>query len=507
MEGWQVYSKIQEMKGQGFSIRQVSRAIRVSRNTIRKYWEMPPAEYAEAYRAVNRVTALTAYEPAVLRWMEAHPSMTAAQVRDWLEEKYSLDAAERTVRRFVARLRDRHGIARKDEPVRVYEAVDELPMGRQLQLDFGEKTVRHAYSSRYIRLRFAVFTLSYSRYKWGVFQDRPFLSADLVRALYGCFDYFGGMPAQLVYDQDSVIVVSENGGDIVHTQAFAAFLADSKLEVRVCRKSDPETKGRVESSVKFVKGNFMENRLYMGLDIWNRAFEDWLVRTGNGKEHGTTKRRPSDMFAEEQGHLLPLFGAAPAKIAEEMDRTVRADNTVLYKSNRYSLPLGTYGKAKAVFLAVEGGSLKIMDRAGELLATHQIGGGKGGLVKLDAHRRDRGARAKERLDRAVALLGEEFREYLAALCQARPRYEKEQLDLVVQACETYGRGLALEAARRCQGQEVYSAGALCEAAAALGGQPAPQGRLPASGERYHIRVQKRPLSAYAEAAGGKGGAQ
>ncbi|MCL2853913.1 MAG: hypothetical protein FWE20_12985 [Defluviitaleaceae bacterium] len=37
-----MYSKIQAMKEQGFSIRQVSKIIRVSRNTIRKYWEMSP---------------------------------------------------------------------------------------------------------------------------------------------------------------------------------------------------------------------------------------------------------------------------------------------------------------------------------------------------------------------------------------------------------------------------------------------------------------------------------
>ena len=73
--------------------------------------------------------------------------MTAAQVRDWLEERFSLDAAERTVRRFVAQLREQHGITRQTEPLREYEPVDELPMGYQLQLDFGVKSVRSAYSS------------------------------------------------------------------------------------------------------------------------------------------------------------------------------------------------------------------------------------------------------------------------------------------------------------------------------------------------------------------------
>ena len=506
MKGWQMYSKIQAMKEQGFSIRQVSRIIRISRNTIRKYWEMDPAAYAETYQTVNRLTALTAYEPVVVKWLEAYPCMTAAQVRDWLEEKHHLDAAERTVRRFVANLREKYGITRKSEPRREYEAVEELPKGHQLQLDFGEKAVRDAYSSRYIKLYFAVFTLSYSRYKWGVFQDHPFMSTDLVRALYGCFDYFGGMPRQLVYDQDSIIVVSENGGDIIHTQAFSAFLSESKLDVRVCRKSDPETKGLIEASVKYVKRNFMENRLYMGLEIWNQSFEDWLVRAAK-RQHGTTKRKPVEMFDEEQEHLLPLFGVAPAEIAEDMDRNIRPDNTVWYRSNRYSVPYGTYSREKKVFLSVDDGKLQIMNVVGDNLATHDICGEKGRLIRLDSHRRNKDERIKALRDKAVALLGEEFQPYIETLCERKPRYVKDQLDLVLRACEAHGRESLLAAMRYCQELELYSANDLRDAAEMISEKESAAqqpSRLPVEDERYHVPVQKRALSVYTEVATGSG---
>ena len=511
MKGWQMYSKIQAMKEQGFSIRQVSRVIRVHRDTIRKYWEMGPEEYSETYRAVNRMTALMGYEGVVVKWLETYPCMTAAQVRDWLGEKYRLDANDRTVRRFVARLRDRHGITRQSEPRREYEAVDELPKGYQLQLDFGVKTVRSAYSSRYIKLYFVVFTLSYSRFKWGVFQDRPFLSGDLVQALYGCFEYFGGTPRQLVYDQDAIIVVSENGGDIIHTKAFAAFLAESKLEVRVCRKSDPETKGLIEASVKFVKGNFMENRLYMGLEIWNQSFGDWLERTGNRNRHGTTKRRPADMFAEEREHLLPLYGVAPPKTAEDMGRGVRPDNTVWYRSNRYSVPYGTYRNTKEVLLVVEGAKLHIMDAMGELnIATHDICEGKGRLIKLDSHRRDKDSKTISLLEDTVSLLGEEFRGYLEAIRKEKPRYVRDQYAIIVDTCKTYGRETVLAAMAYCVSLELYGANDLRGAAEMLGVHGPtrePPSRLPVEGERYHIPVQARPLSAYTGVAAGSGVAQ
>lgn len=497
-----MYSKIQAMKEQGFSIRQVSRVIRVSRNTIKKYWEMKPDEYAAGYMALNRMTAIMAYEPVVLKWLEAYPGMTAAQVRDWLLERYQLDAAERTVRRFVTNLREKHGITKASEPRREYEAVDELPKGHQLQLDFGEKKVRAASCLRYIKLNFVAFTLTYSRYKWGIFQEQPFTSADLVRALYLCFDYYGGMPRELVYDQDSIIVVSENAGDIVHTQAFTAFLTETKIKTRVCRKNDPETKGLIEASVKYVKGNFMENRFYSDIESWNQSFEDWLERTGNGRMHGTTKRKPAEMFLEEREHLLPLFGHAPDKAVEYMDRAIRPDNTILYLSNRYSLPLGTYGREKTVTLRVKDNTLEIMDRVGDTIAMHEISAEKGKLIKLESHRRDKRVKAEELLNKTVALLGADFREYLTALCERKPRYIKDQFKLVIRACETYGRECVLAAMRYCQDMELYSAVDLNDAAAALGGLQTPEipERLPVEDERYHVNVQKRALSVYANVA-------
>jgi hypothetical protein len=312
------------------------------------------------------------------------------------------------------------------------------------------------------------------------------------------------MPRELVYDQDSIIVVSENNGDIIHTQAFTAFLAETKIGTRVCRRNDPETKGKIEASVKFVKGNFMENRYYTGNRQWNEMFEQWLERTGNGRAHGVTKRKPSEMFLEEREHLLPLYGDAPADAVEYMERNVRPDNTVLYLSNRYSVPLGTYGRDKTVCLSVKEDKLYITNCVGDPITTHEISKERGRLVKLESHRRDRGRHVDELLNKTVALLGEEFREYLSVLCERKPRYVKEQLGLVVKACEAYGRECVMAAMRYCQELELYSAVDLNDAAGVIGERapaPMPPARLPVQDERYHVNVQKRALSVYAQVAG------
>ena len=143
--------------------------------------------------------------------------MTAAQVHDWLLEHYgSIEVSERTVSRYVNALRLDYGIKKTAKP-RDYEAMDELPMGHQMQLDFGVKNMSLPDRPGSRKVYFVGVVLAHSRYKWGYFQTRPFTSGDLMHAMNLCFAYFGGTTYEIVVDQDSIIVVSENNGDIIYT--------------------------------------------------------------------------------------------------------------------------------------------------------------------------------------------------------------------------------------------------------------------------------------------------
>lgn len=97
------------------------------------------------------------------------------------------------------------------------------------------------------------FVLSHSRYKYCEWQDRPFNSNDMIRIHENAFEFFGGIPEEVVYDQDNLILTSENYGDLIYTQAFSGYLQKRKFRVYMCRKSDPESKGKVENVVGYVK--------------------------------------------------------------------------------------------------------------------------------------------------------------------------------------------------------------------------------------------------------------
>src|SRR5690625_2023181 len=277
--------------------------------------------------------------------------MSAAQVLDWLLERYEeLKVAESTVRNYVRELRKEYNIPKESTP-RSYEAVPEKPMGEQIQVDFGQ-TTQITPDGRWEKLRFIAFVLANSRYKYMEWLDRPFTTQDVIRCHENAFNFYGGIPNELVYDQDALILVSENSGDLILTQKFQIYKEERQLNLHICRRADPESKGKIENVVKYIKHNFAKHRVYHGLDKWNEESLKWLERTGNYKEHNSTKKRPVEVFSLERLHLRPISspieGIFDPKITSSITRSVRKDNTIWFQSNRYSVPLGTFNKIKSV---------------------------------------------------------------------------------------------------------------------------------------------------------------
>jgi transposase len=456
MKEIKMYSQIQQLKAQGFKKERVAKMLHMSKNTVRKYWDMTPDEYVALAEVIRKSHTLAQYEPVILKWLYEFPSISSAQVHDWLLEHYRIKAAERTTRRLVELLRETHKIKKASTP-RSYEAVDELPMGYQLQVDFGQKHLRTP-DGQYVKIHFVGFVLSHSRYKWGYFKDKPFTSRELVQSLYGCFNYMGGKPRELVFDQDSIVSVDENYGDIMFTYDFEQFKQAEKIDVYLCRKADPESKGKIESVIKFFKINFLPNRFYMGSDLLNQSFEAWLERTGNAKIHGTTKKVPAKVFLLEQEHLRPVLLTKKSVCEESITRSVRKDNTVLYVSNYYSVPQGTFGKEKEVVLKVDGEKLVIEQVYGDyILAEHTISKEKGKLIKHPAHRKDYEQSARRHLDKLCEILGQEYNNYFETMRTIKPRYFKDQSQLVIDLVGQNELELIKESIEYCRSLDIYSA--------------------------------------------------
>ena len=339
-----IYHEVHRLHRLGFNKSQIERKVGVNRDTVRKYLEKDFEEMSEwTYSLQNRTKKLDPYADTILEWLKEHSDLSAAQIEDWLLEEYpDFKVSSSTVRSYVKNIRDQYAIP-KHKNIRQYEAVPEVEMGAQIQVDWGE-TKQKTRNKEEIKLHFISFVLSHSRYKYIEWLDRPFTTKDTIRSHENAFRHFGGMPQEMVYDQDNLIAVNENAGDLLLTQDFQAYQQALGFNVYLCRGGDPESKGKIEKVVGYVKSNFAKNRVYDGLEDWNEKSCAWLERTGNHKVHGTTKKRPDSVFLLEKAHLKPVSSIKHKDISfqNSITATVNIDNTIRFRGNRYSVPLGTY---------------------------------------------------------------------------------------------------------------------------------------------------------------------
>ena len=458
LKRWLMYVQVQGMKNDGFTMRQVSRRLGVNFRTVQRYWNMSPEAFEQEILTKERAKNLDLYDGVVKDWLIKNPEMHAAQVWDWLQEHYQVTVSERTVRRFVKEVRKKYNIPQKAFQ-RQYQAVQDPPMGKQMQVDLGQACVLDLRSRNYRKLYFIGCVLSHSRYKWGQWYTQPLNCSQLICGLQECFEFMLGMPKELVFDQDSLIAVDENYGDIILTRQFEQFRATSGFSLYLCRKSDPETKGRVEAVVKYFKYNFARSRSFSDIHIWNQEFESWLDRTGNGKVHSITKKIPAQVFQEERLFLKPVLPTIKSREPVIL-RDVHKNNVVYYRGNRYSVPLGTYTKSRQVSLTVQDGMLEIRDAIdGFLIQEHPLSSNKGELILNNNDRRDT-SRSIDEIEKSLFLsLGETETagHFLQEVRRLKPRYVRDQFRLITKTIKHHTDETISNALEYCITKGFFSA--------------------------------------------------
>lgn len=333
-----MYKQVQNLKRQGYSLRMIARELRLNRRTVAKYYSMNEEEY-RSYRESNlfREKVLLRYKDEILAVYERNEfkKLNMSSLYDYLEERFrSLPCNEQTLRNFIGYLVKTDKLEIKDG-LRTYSQVPQLPLGKQMQLDFGQYRC-----SSGLKLYIFVAVLSASRYKYIVFQDHPFKTREVINHLLDCFDFFGGIPQEMVIDQDKLLVVSENSGDIIYTNDFKYFIDELNIRMYVCRKRDPESKGKIENVVKYVKNNFLSIRDFKSIEEANGSLSKWLKRRGNGKISQATKQIPALLIEKEREHLRPVVNSIFRKesLIGREERCVNDKACISVSACGYQLP-------------------------------------------------------------------------------------------------------------------------------------------------------------------------
>lgn len=343
------------------------------------------------------------------------------------------------------------------------------------------------------------FILSHSRVRYVEYtssQDMATFLACHERA----FRYIGGCPREIVYDNCKTVVAERIGDVIRFTTDLLRFAAAFGFKPRACWIHDPESKGKVESTVKYARRDFYYGHEHLPQDEVNRQALVWLNQVANRKVSEATHRVPFEVLEEERRFLLPLSPATrPAAYAERGAKVSKAC-LILVDGNKYSVPHRL--ARQSVTLRLYEDQIEVY-AAGELAATLPRCRGKGQQIIQDEHYAGRQTGSRQpSLQQRFESLGPVARAYLQGLAQANSGGFRDQVESILDLCDEYGAETVYAAMERAARFGNYSYRAIKRIVlkqqrnpVALP-EPSPE-RLPLAVDVLAVDVQQRSLDYYA----------
>lgn len=243
----------------------------------------------------------------------------------------------------------------------------ETEPGQQAQVDWGSFRYAGA-DGREKSIYCFVMTLGWSRAMYVEFTLQGD-TASFIRCHLHAFAYFGGVPREVLHDNlKSAVIRREADGTVHFNERYLDFALAMGFVPKPHRPYRPQTKGKVESGVRYVEGNFWTGLHFEEVDDINVQARVWLDTVANPRVHGTTGERPFDRLPHE--HLQPLPDR-PFDTSIISYRRAGRDCLVRYQNNSYSVPAAWAGQALLV-KETEDQRLVVCDAAGEVVAEHRL---------------------------------------------------------------------------------------------------------------------------------------
>ena len=325
----------------------------------------------EAKVVTPRPSMADPFLPFLVEQLTKYPKLRASRLYEMVKERGYTGGPEH-FRRIVGRHRPR-------KPAEAFQRLRTLP-GEQAQVDwahFGKLTVGHA-----IRPLWAfVMVLSYSRrlfLRFFLGSSMPFFLRGHVEA----FDFFGGVPRVLLYDNLKSAVLERHGDAIRFHPTLLELSAQYRYEPRPVAVARGNEKGRIERAIRYVRDAFFEARKFADLADLNRQADEWTTTRAVERRWVEDKSRTvADAFGDEQGKLLPLPDA-PFPAHERLEVEIGKTPYARFDLNDYSVPHDRTRRTLVVLADLE--SVRITDGA-EVVATHARSWDRGQQIEDPTH--------------------------------------------------------------------------------------------------------------------------
>jgi transposase len=349
----QTVHTIRDLAAQGQSIRAIAEQTGLARNTIRKYLRGTP----EAAPRPRHQSKLDPFKEQIRRWVHEDRLLNCQTMLERLRP-LGYTGSSSILKDFVAPLRPPR---RGRRPVQRYET----KMGEQMQIDWGEFLFKR--DGKLQKLYGFTAVLGYSRMRFVCFMKRCD-APSLIRCVMRACEYFDGLPQVILADRMKSVLLEMDGLTPVWNSLWSDFLAAIGVTPRVCRAYAPQTKGKVERTIRVVKESFWPGVRFTDLDDLDCQGLGWCDRR-NQVVHATTRAKPIDRWVEEGLRPLPS-GFAWERFALE-ERKVTSDGFVPFDGVLYGLPAAARLTGRVVQVGVRHQMLTVWSQ-GQLIVQHAV---------------------------------------------------------------------------------------------------------------------------------------
>jgi transposase len=339
------FMDIRALHRQGLTYAEIGRIVGRDWRTVKRYL----TEGAQPrYRRRRMPSKLDPFKEKIDQWLAEDAGLEAARIHQDLVRDYGFEGSYPTVRRYVER-------ARPKTPEPVSERFETAP-GHQAQVDWSHEEPIRTSSGLELPLYGFHMVLGHSR--------DAFLglvgSQDLV-TFWAChraaFAHFGGVPKEILYDRTKTVVRSHVGterreGDRRYHPEALASAHHYGFKLRLCRPYRPQTKGKVESDVAYVRGRLLRNHGFTDYEQASREWESWNAEVARRRVHGTHGEVVAERALRDRAALLPL-PQVPYLVVSRTQRRVARDGLISFEGRRYAVPGAAVGETVELRLGAE----------------------------------------------------------------------------------------------------------------------------------------------------------
>ena len=372
-----------------FTANAISSSLGIHRDTVMRALELRETERVEAESELDR------FEGKIKETLQIYPKLQGTRIHQMLKAQ-GYQGSLRHLRRRLRKLR----VPIKD---RFYMKPSYIA-GESAQVDWAHVgTLKVGKAER--KLSAFVMVLSWSR-KMFV----HFTFDQKIETLLSChvkaFASLGGVPRSILYDNMKTVVVERLGQSIRYHESLLEFCQHWLFQPSVCAPYQPQSKGRVERSIRYFRGAFFEGRSISSIETLNAEVKAWC------DQEAIDRRWPEDLsrtvldaFLEEQKVLISLpemTESPPGKMVMKADRY----GYVHFDRNLYSVPLAAASVPLTLWIYEH--SLIISDGKEEL-ARHRRSYDAGEKVEEKKHRDEIDSyRNKPRISHAIQRLSDDL---------------------------------------------------------------------------------------------------